>query len=99
MDTLSFQLREGLSAAQNSLLCCLKSRSKEERDKKEMRKCNEATLNQLFRRRVTLLDKHNPIDEDTGAPICDHWSIGSSDQYESRVRVPQFVMWFTYCYI
>ena len=82
---------EGLSAVQSSLLCCLKSRS-EEGQKQKMRKCNVATLNQLFRRRVKLLDKHNPIDEDTGAPICDHWSIGSSDQYESRVRVPQFVM-------
>ena len=51
MDTMSFQAygpeKEALSEAQNGLLCCLKSRSEEERDKKEMRKCNEATLNKL----------------------------------------------------
>ena len=72
---------------------CLKSRDKEglEADHSMTKRCNDATLLELFRTRVGLLDNHNPIDEDTGKPICDHWSIGKKGgESQGRVRFLQF---------
>ena len=74
---------------------CLKSRDKEglEADHSMTKRCNDATLLELFRTRVRLLDNHNPIDEDTGKPICDHWSIGKKwgeSESQGRVRFLQF---------
>ena len=57
-----------------SILCCLRSR--DEKDKGDLEKCNDATLNRFYRKRAFLLDYYNnPTKYGTSVPICEHWSI------------------------
>ena len=66
--------KDGLLMTQRSLLCCLRSRTKEGREELP-NECDDRTMNKLFVRRVDLLDKYMPVN-DKGEALVNHWSIG-----------------------